>query len=283
MIIALAHKKLRLGLSLLGAAAGMALLSVSSAFADGQDYGGSRTVIFKSHATDLTTGETLYTERHTYVERDGSPQMAEVMYHDPAGNIWATKKLTFSNGTAAPFFHRENMKTGYQEGFVAADDAGSIGTLFHRAKGEKQGCGETFSARSGHIVDAGFNQHLQKSLPELAQGNKLRFDLLVPKACRAVEFEAAAKQSDDPAVLLVSMRPTNLLARLVVPDTQVMYNRQTGALVGYRGLSDLTDDQGRTMKVAIEFERPEILTADVAAQSNVMGRLDSGEQGNEQD
>ncbi len=275
------HKHLRLGFSLLGSAAGMLLLTIGTAVANDHDYG--RTVIFDSRAVDQASGETLYTERHVYKERDGKPVEAKVTYMAPDGSVWATKELTFQNGATAPFFHRRNLKTGYQEGFVAIDDAGEKGMLFHRAEGEEQGCGDAFAVKADYVVDAGFNQHLQSQLAALETGKKLRFDLLIPKACRTIEFEARSRASDKSDVLVISMRPTNMFARLVVPETQVRYNRLTGALLGYTGISDLTDDQGRTMKVDIEFEPPKIVTAKSSVDSKQAGRFGLNEQGNKQE
>lgn len=261
----IAPANMRLGFALIGALFGIVMLGVSGSFAATsmeKATPAEKTVIYESRAFDLETGALLYSERHVYNHIDDQPVTATVSYLTPDGDEWAIKKLSFATGAATPFFHRQNFKSGYQEGFENRAD-GTSGLLFHQKAGDERQCKKPVAVDQSFVVDAGFNQYLQAHLADLDKGDELRFGILVPKACRALEFEAKAVPSSDPLLVTIHMQPTNFLARLVVPKTQVRYNRESGALVDYRGLSDLTDDQGRTMRVEIKFAPPQVTTAEV--------------------
>lgn len=212
---------------------------------------------YHSSAYKGDTDELLYVERHDYTLQNGQPTKAVVSYFDPEGDIIAEKNLVFSASAAAPFFVRQNMKNGFAEGFLA-DDNTNDGVLFYQDEGQEAQCNRQFEAENV-VVDAGFNQYLRSKLDELATGNKVKFDLLVPKACRAIGFEAVPVNGAGDGELQVMLRPQNFMFRLLVPETRLIYSLENKELVFYRGISDLMDDQGRRMDVTIRFDRPTIV------------------------
>lgn len=239
-------------------------------------------IFYASAAFDSATGDLVYTEKHHYVEIGKDLQSAQVEYFSPDGMLLAVKNIDFTTSPESPFFERDNKQTGYREGYEAVSKTQPYqGRLFQQKAGESATCNNVIALRPGMIVDAGFNVHLQNNLVALAAGQTLTFDLLIPKACRALEFMASATRSEKG--LLVSLKPTNFLARLIVPNTEVLYNAETATLLEYHGLSDLTDTQGRSMKVSIYFEAPVIRQgAEVPAASKGQDPLDGTRTNNTQ-
>lgn len=227
----------------------------------------SQQTFYSSKAYDAATGELVYAEKHRYVENAQGLESAKVEYFTPEGTLLAEKNIDFTISPESPFFVRENKQTGYSEGYEAVSKIQPYqGRLFQRQGGQAPACDDVVDIRPGMIVDAGFNIHLQNNMAALAAGQSLTFDLLIPKACRALEFKASAAPTDKG--LLISLKPTSFLARLVVPNTQVLYNAETATLLEYHGLSDLTDAQGRSMKVSIYFEEPVIQQATAGETAN---------------
>ncbi len=223
----------------------------------------SQQTFYSSKAYDAATGELVYAEKHRYVENAQGLESAKVEYFTPEGTLLAEKNIDFTISPESPFFVRENKQTGYSEGYEAVSKIQPYqGRLFQRQGGKDPACDDVIDIRPGMIVDAGFNVHLQNNMAALAAGQPLTFDLLIPKACRALEFRASGEATDKG--LLISLKPTSFLARLVVPNTKVLYNAKTATLLEYHGLSDLTDEQGRSMKVSIYFEEPVVKQAGTA-------------------
>ncbi|MGB0920275.1 MAG: hypothetical protein ACPG06_01725 [Alphaproteobacteria bacterium] len=238
-------------------------------------------IFYSSKALDPTTGELIYTEKHHYVKTPTGLKSATVKYFDADATLVAQKEIDFTTSPESPFFVRENTQTGYREGYEAVSKTRPYqGRLFQQQQGETAACDNVIALRPGMIVDAGFNVHLQNNMAALAAGQPLIFELLIPKACRALEFEARGETTDKG--LLISLKPTSFLARLVVPNTQVLYNPDTTTLLEYHGLSDLTDAQGRSMKVSIYFDKPvvkQVASANTAAEAGAIGVAERGNNG----
>jgi len=218
------------------------------------------TRVFNSEVYRAGTDELVYTERHEYQLVNGQPDEAKVTYFSPQGEVVAIKRLDFEEGAAKPFFTRQNMVNGVEEGFSKVED-GPEGELFRKNIDGSRDCGDRMVASDNMVIDAGFNQLLKQNLDVLAKGQAIAFDLLIPKACRAIGFKVEPLNSYEDDHIRLALKPQNFFFRMMVPETELIYSRTTGELVYYRGLSDLTDEQGRTMHVDIRFDQPVVTQA----------------------
>lgn len=231
--------------------AALGVLFSTPATADAQN------VQFRSKVYDQTSGTLLYLEQHDYVQIGSTPQTASVQYLSPRGEPLAVKTLDFSFGETTPLFLRQEQTTGYVEGFRPLEGDPNAGRLIARTGSAEPTCSKVFEATPDLVVDAGFNIFLQENLPTLKAGQTVRFDLLIPKACRTVEFEATGQMEG--GRVRVDLAPSSFVLRMLVPNTTAYYNAETGHLEEYLGLSDLTDEDGRSMTVRIVFDPPAVM------------------------
>lgn len=244
---------MRPALGTFGAAVALGILVLSSAaLADPRS--SYDLVTHKAKAYDQDSGALVYTQTHRYLERDGKPVSADVVYTDASGQLYAKKALDFSESVYAPFFETRDVKHDYREAFLPVADDGK-GKLVSVAGDGQTKCDETFARDPKMVIDAGFNSFLADHLQVIATGDTVKFDLYLAKACRGITFRARRKSQTD-GQLVVGIEPASFVFRMVVPETVATYDAKTGQLLDYVGLSDLNDRDGRNLAVRIVFEPP---------------------------
>jgi len=230
-------------------------------------------VTHRAQAFDQDTGALVYTQEHRYLERDGRPVSADVIYKDADGKLYARKTLDFTESVYAPYFETQDVKNGYREAFVPTGEKAQ-GLLVSGALDGEINCVETFTRDGSMVIDAGFNSFIADHLDAIAQGEKVKFDLYLAKACRGITFRAKLKDKAD-GKLSVAIAPSNFVFRMVVGETIGTYDAKTGQLISYVGLSDLNDSEGRNLNVKIVFDAPERRAVSQARAQELRVRLNA--------
>lgn len=208
--------------------------------------------LFTGTARHLQTGAHLYTE--TYREQyDANDRLhhARVDYRDPSGTLLAEKNLDYRAHSYAPAFTFFNHRTGYQEQVHWLADGRVKLRHAHTAPGSAQE--KILRVPAPVVADAGFNRYLQDHLPALSRGEELQFHFLNP--ARLDEFRFSARlEAQTASHLRLLISPANPLLRWLVQPIRLTYDRHSGRLLRYEGLTNISLDGDTTLPARIEYQ-----------------------------
>jgi len=191
-------------------------------------------------------GAVLYREEHVVELEAGRPRSAVTVYRDPAGEPIAELRTDFSADPFAPSYTFDDLRTG-------ATEAVSVGEREVRL--EARGRSRTV-ARPAHLATGqGLDRLVRDRLEALARGESLRVDYAVPGRLDTYEFRVQARRADGDRVR-VRVELASFLLRLVAPDLDVEYDRDSGRLLRYRGASNLSFGEGDNPQVEITYAYP---------------------------
>lgn len=216
-------------------------------------------VRYRSNAFDLKTGKYLYTENHAEHWQNGAHAYSIVTYTDPSGKVMAVKKIVFTKSKVAPSFDLDDKRTGLQEG---AQNNGSTVLLYHRDAASEQKQSKSLSIPSPVVIDGGFDYFVRSNLQTLMAGKVLTGNFAVPHRldyfkCRIYKVKDLTFLKRD-AVMLV-MEPTNIVIRQLADPIYIIYDKKTGRLLRFSGVSNLEGPDGNNYRVHIVFRYPDEL------------------------
>jgi hypothetical protein len=94
------------------------------------------------------------------------------------------------------------------------------------------------------------------NLGQLAKG-PMTVRFAIPSRLDTYEFRVRRVESPSQSVVRVRVDMDDWLVRLLAPDIEVDYERKTGRLLRYRGVSNLDTVDGDTQKVVIRYSYPD--------------------------
>ena len=191
-------------------------------------------------------GAVLYLEEHVVELEAGRPRSAVTVYRDPAGELIAELRTDFSADPFAPSYTFSDLRTG-------ATEAVSVGKREVRlvARGRSRTL-----ARPAHLATGqGLDQLVRDRLAALARGETLRVDYAIPSRLDTYEFRVRVRRADGDRVR-VRVELASFLLRLVAPELDVEYDRDSGRLLRYRGASNLSFGEGDNPQVEITYAYP---------------------------
>jgi len=191
-------------------------------------------------------GAVLYREEHLVELDAGRPLLAVTFYRDPAGGAIAELRTDFSADPFAPSYTFSDFRTG-------ATEAVSVGEREVRL--EARGRSRTV-ARPAHLATGqGLDRLVRDRLAALARGETLGVSYAIPSRLDTYEFRVRARRADDDRVR-VRVELASFLLRLVAPELDVEYERDSGRLLRYRGASNLSFGEGDNPQVEITYAYP---------------------------
>lgn len=206
-------------------------------------------------ATAPDNSAPVYTESYSeQYDANGSLLQIQVRYRDAQGNSIADKQLDYQRHPHAPAFAFVNHKTGYRETVTWLDD-GRI-QLTHADSPHATAREKILSVPEPVVADAGFNQFVRNHLRRLEQGEKISFNFLNPARLDWFHFTAHGKPLDA-QTLQVTIAPASVVLRWLVEPIRLVYARESGYLLRYEGLTNISLDGGNTLVARIEFRYAE--------------------------
>lgn len=194
-------------------------------------------------------GRVAYVEEHR-VRREGERVVAaETRYLDPAGRPVARLVSDYGRDPFAPDYRYEDLRTGEVEEVALRD-----GGLELRA-GERRRL-LPLDRRRPLAAGQGLDRLTRARLTELARGEVLRVSLALPSRLEAYDFRIRALPVGPGGPLRVRIEPASFLLRLLAPSIEADYERETGRLVAYRGVSNVAGPRGEVQQVEIEYRYP---------------------------
>jgi hypothetical protein len=226
------------GRSRFGAAAALALLPAAPALAKVERFQGQ---------ARLSDGRLAYVEEHD-VRRDGERIVdAETRYLSPDGRLIARLRSDYSRDPFAPEYVFEDFRTGTAE--AVRWNEGSL-EMSSNGKSRLLSPPEAVPVVAGQ----GLDRFARSRLEDLARGAELRVELALPSRLDSYGFRLrAAGEGRDDSAIRVRIEPSSFLLRLLAPSIEADYEPGTGRLLRYRGVSNLSGDQGETRQVEILY------------------------------
>jgi hypothetical protein len=209
---------------------------------------------FVGYATDPASGALQYREIH--VERSlAGIDVLETTYVGADGEVLAVREVDFSADDLAPDYRFEDLRSGAVVGMERVD--GEV-EAFRRRAADEQVDRKRIDETALLVADAGFDRFVSAAWDRLVAGEKVEAEFLAPSRLTTVRCTmrrvAVGELDGDPTVTF-RMGAANPLIRLLAPEVDVTYHRETRRLLRYEGPSNIRDGEGRPMVVRIDFPR----------------------------
>jgi len=209
---------------------------------------------YRGVALDLQKEVPLYVEEHEERYRAGERTFLLTVYRGAEGRMIARRTADFSRSTLVPDFQTEDFRSGYLEG--AERVAGGV-RLYWRKSADDPIEERIVDIPSPAVVDAGFNNFVQEQWNALMKGEELQIHFGIPSSLDYYRFriykdEAILYEGRPAAVVLCEI--DNFFIRLFVSPIVLVYDVETRRLVSYKGISNISDEQGNNHRVRIEYQ-----------------------------
>ncbi|HEX4937628.1 MAG TPA: hypothetical protein VFX11_03080 [Candidatus Kapabacteria bacterium] len=202
-------------------------------------------------ATRLDTVIPAYTESYTeHYDAQGNLLSGQVRYQDAQGEPLADKQLDYRPHPHAPAFSFHNRKTGYREAVIWRDDGRILlmnADAAHTLPREK-----ILRVPEPVVADAGFNRFVQDNLARLEQGERIEFHFLNPARLDWFRFSASGNVLDQQNMQVV-IAPANPVLQWLVEPIRLVYARDSGRLLQYEGITNISLDGGDTLVARIQY------------------------------
>ena len=206
------------------------------------------------HAYDSITNQLLYTENHHEKYSDGVLQRSEVIYKDPAENIFASKVADFSNSQFMPEFTLENTLTGHEEKTRFIGNKYEV--IFSESKNKTRKESQ-INYKDGAISDAGFDNFIIEHWDQIVAGKKFKRDFLVPSMQDFLSFriyQDAIVNKEGQSLRLINIEPDSFFVRVIAGTLKLYYDSGKPALRIFEGVSNMRDSEGDNYTVLIKYE-----------------------------
>lgn len=209
-------------------------------------------VKFLGQAYDLNNNRLLYREFHTIeLDANGNRIQSTVEYRDAEQNVIAFKTLQYDALGYLPSFKLTDKRSDYELKVDTFDEKRIDISQKWLAHQETQKVKKTQS--SAMVVDAGFDVYLMKNWQKLIEGEAQVLDFLAPTRSQFVGFRLARRFMNESTVGF-TLTPDNFFIGLLVDPILLEYDRYTGQILSYEGLTNLEDNKTGEYYVArIEY------------------------------
>lgn len=203
-------------------------------------------------AHDLAGERLLFTEEHEESYAGGRPTLSRVVYRDPAGEVFASKTVTYGADPRTPSFELVDLRDGYKEGALLVDDGIE---LFRRTSAEHELEHRRLPLPASATVDEGSHYLVLERWDELAAGGKVAFDFAVPYKRDFFAFRIVPEPAP-PDRLALRLEIASRMLRLLVDPLHLVYDRATRRLLSFSGITAINDETGHSHRARIVFDYP---------------------------
>ena len=191
---------------------------------------------FIGYAYDLNNNDLLYSEHHTIrFDQDGNRETCSVMYYDPAGNLIADKTLRYDESGYLPNFVFKDHRSNQGIEVLKQDDAINIQ---QKMVDERLTDSVDYPKGKDLIADAGFDVFMNKNWQALVNGEAKEVEFLAVTRGRFVTFSIERTRIYKNRVYF-RLAPANFLISMLVDPIELEYDRASGKILSYVGLTNL--------------------------------------------
>lgn len=200
-------------------------------------------------------GDTLYTEHHQMQGECSAgsfaPTRHQVEYRSPDGEAFAEKQLAFERSPLMPAVDF-SQPTFSEQLTIGYSDNNEVKINWQTPKGARERY--SVGVPDQLVVDSGFDHFVRSQWQTLTKTDSARFRFLGPTRGDHFGFVAEpVNNSEIDADLVVRLRPTSLVLRVLVDPIILGYNQQ-GALTHYQGLTNIRKNADTNYTATIRYE-----------------------------
>jgi hypothetical protein len=208
----------------------------------------ARTQTFIGKAFD-ETGTLEYVEKHDVVYEGNSVLTSHTTYLGPDKSVIG---YLHSEYTPLPQFCSyifKDLRRRYEDGVRLKKDRVC---LFRKVAPRTQEETLCLPKEEKQIIGQGFHHFIRSHLVSIAEGEVFHVKLVLPSRLDQAGFRILKKKTEG-NYLLIRLEIDNWLIRLFAPYMDVVYERESGRLMSYEGISNVADASGRFKKVKINY------------------------------
>jgi stearoyl-CoA desaturase (delta-9 desaturase) len=191
-------------------------------------------------------GQIAYVEEHEVRRESGRLVAAETRYLSPEGQLIAVLRSDYTRDPFAPDYRFEDLRTGSVE--VVRRIEGGV-ELFANGRWRLLPPDGSLPLVAGQ----GLDRFARARIEELVRGGELRVEMVLPSRLDSYRFRVRAEAAGEDGLVRVRIEPASLLLRLLAPSIVAEYDRATGRLLRYRGVSNLAGPDGDVQEVEIVY------------------------------
>lgn len=211
------------------------------------------TLQLKTLAWDNKSGALLYTEERKQFDFDGKPGRWEFNYQNPTGQIVVQRSVNFQQDRLKPSFILRDLRNGYSEG---AETIGNKIKVFSGGSPDDPYQEKTIRVPEPAVIDAGFHFFIEQHWSALLNGETKMFYFVAPSQLDYFSFrvyKSGETQNGGRTAYQLTMDIDNFLLRLFVDPIRLTYDPESRKLIGYEGISNIYNDEGKAHHVRMEF------------------------------
>jgi len=213
-------------------------------------------------AYDLKSGKYLYSDNHREFYSGDKHIYSLISYKDAKGNEFGRKNIQFSPNATTPTFKTEDFRDGYIEG---AEVKGNQVKLFFRRKFEDPIEEKSYIPQRPSVMDGGFDYFVRENWEKLSKGERMSFHFLAPVQLDDYLFAVEKIKDDtwkDRNALYLKLEIDNFILKRIVNPFLLVYDYNTKRILQFEGLSNINDENGKSLKVKIVYDYPKDILLD---------------------
>ncbi len=195
-------------------------------------------------------GRLVYTEHHRVTTTRGMITGSVTEYKAPDGVLIAMMQSDYSRNVAMPTYVFEDYRRGHREGLRWQDGAYFI----FRQEANKQEKRSRLQEESDVFSCQGWHYHLTKNLNQLER-DMITMNLVLPSQLRPIPF-VVKKITSAESLLLAELSTRHWLYRHFAPSMRLEYDKLSGRLLSYHGVSNILNKSGERQEVTIRYIYP---------------------------
>ncbi len=207
-----------------------------------------------SGVATLPNGRVAYTEHHeARFDDSGRILNATTKYRDPNGTEIAVLDSDFTPSITAPSYTFQDLRSGSKHGVRST---GGVYTLFRLDNGTEEASKTLTSFDTASLVVGcqGLHYYLRENLEAVRSRGQIPVKFLIPGNLSYYNFDMKYGGETADGIVTLNIALNNFFLRLFVPKLVVKYDRATGHLLTYEGLSNLANDEGDLQRVKITYD-----------------------------
>ena len=200
-------------------------------------------------------GKIVYLEKHdvTFDDKDNVLE-AKTVYTNPAGKTLAVLKSDFRKSLSLPdhVFVDERTKSTYG---IRHD--GDKVILFNQDPGKLEATSTLDNQSDRDRIQVGcqgFNYFLKGQINHLKEIKNQPVLFMIPGELSTYKFVLHFVSESSDQIVSFKVKIENWLLRAFAPELEFRYDRKINRIVWYKGISNIKNDQGKTMNVTIDYE-----------------------------
>lgn len=206
-----------------------------------------RVLHFVGKAFDLS-GDPEYVERHEITYEGPNVARSRTTYYDLEDRILGTLNSEYEALPQFGDYTFRDLRKGYEDGAWMSGDR----LCLFRRQGDDEMERHCIPKDESQIVGQGFHHFIVHHLDAIAEGAVYHVKLVLPSKLDQFRFRIRKRKTDGPN-LLIRLEADNWFLRLLAPHVDVVYERESGRLLRYEGVSNVADADGKHKHVRIDY------------------------------